>query len=114
MVERIDKGYQLFFKSARGETSMKVRPPSFRKVRKYRSYTLKQCGWKLVGLRHIRIGKHVYKWSKTERPLPSNALIKTVTIKRDNLNRLFVCFSLDMEVQPLGPGPVTWPGLTSG
>ena len=45
IVQRIEKAYQLFFKfHKRG-----VRPPSFKKRRKYKSFTLKQAGYKLLG-----------------------------------------------------------------
>ncbi|MHC4073663.1 MAG: RNA-guided endonuclease InsQ/TnpB family protein, partial [Planctomycetota bacterium] len=87
---RIEKGYQLFFKSVRSETQIKVKPPTFKKSRKYKSYTLKQAGWKLLGGNKIRIGKTLYKFAKDREPVGK---IKTVTIKRDKLGELYLCLS---------------------
>ena len=42
--QRIEKSYQLFFK----HNNKGVRPPSFKKVRKYKSFTLKQAGYKFL------------------------------------------------------------------
>ena len=46
ITDRIERAYQLFFRNV----SRKIRcsPPSFKKVRKYKSFTLKKkAGWKL-------------------------------------------------------------------
>jgi len=40
--QRIEKAYQLFFK----HNKKGVRPPGFKKVKKYKSFTLKQAGYK--------------------------------------------------------------------
>ena len=53
VVQRIERGYALFFKeNKRG--NKRIRPPSFKKVRKYHSFTLKQAGWQLVADNIIR------------------------------------------------------------
>jgi putative transposase len=99
IVQRIEKGYQLFFRNLRH--GIKTAPPTFRKIAKFKSYTLKQAGWKLLGGNRIRIGGHIYKFA-FDRPLTGQ--IKTVTIKRDLLNELYLCFSLevdDFQPQPL-------------
>ena len=95
--ERHEAAYQRFFNKQGGL-------PRFRKVKKYTSLTLKQVGWKLgednhprgsqkqpkcTG--HITILGHEYKFVK-HRPLKGD--IKTVTIKRDAAERLWVCFSV--------------------
>jgi putative transposase len=92
VVERIDKGYKLFF----GNLKRKVHtsPPSFKKVKKYSSFTLKQAGWKLLDGNRIRIQGEVYKFSKS-RDIP--AAVKTVTVKRDNLNNLYLYFVVQEE-----------------
>lgn len=72
-------------------------PPRFRKVKKYPSFTLKQAGWKYLGGNRIRIGKVNYKFALSR---PIEGKIKTVTIKRDNAGRLFVCFSVIQEIKP--------------
>ena len=81
IVQRIEKGYSLFFKSVRGEIGLKVRPPTFKKSRKYTSFTLKQAGWKLLGDNRIQINGASHKFAKDREPIGQ---IKTVTIKRDS------------------------------
>src|SRR5437762_9842762 len=52
IIERIDKGYQRFFQNVKdsqaGKTVRRVGPPTFRKIRNAKSFTLKQAGWKLL------------------------------------------------------------------
>lgn len=92
IVDRIDKAYSLFF----GNLKRKVRtsPPSFKKVKKYSSFTLKQAGWKLLDGNKIRIQGKVYKFSKS-RDIPAD--IKTVTVKRDSLGNLYLYFVVEEE-----------------
>ncbi len=93
VVQRIDKGYKLFF----GNLKRKVRtsPPSFKKVKRYSSFTLKQAGWKLIDKNRIRIQGTVYKFSKS-RDIPAD--VKTVTVKRDTLGNLFLYFVVDEPI----------------
>ncbi len=90
ILERLDKAYQRFFKKQGGL-------PRFKKVKKYKSFVLKQAGWDLLDAqegkkyRKIRIDKKMYKFVY-HRPL--NGVIKTVTIKRDSAGRLWLCFSV--------------------
>lgn len=107
VIERIEKGYQLFFKSAKGEIGFKVFPPSFRKVVKYKSFTLKVAGWGWAGPRKLRIGKRTYKLVNDRMPQGD---IKTVTIKRDPLGDLWACFSVDQDILL----PVPTPGNIAG
>lgn len=93
IVQRIDKAYQLFYRNLKA--GVKSSPPGFKKVKKYKSITLKQAGWKLLDNNKIYISKKTYKYSKS-REIPEN--IKTVTIKRDNLGDLWLCFSVQEEV----------------
>ncbi len=84
IVERLDKSYQSFFKKQGGR-------PSFGKVKKYRSFTLKQAGWKLLEGNKIKLGKYSYKYVKHRE---MSGTIKTVTVKRDSIGRLWLCFSV--------------------
>jgi putative transposase len=93
IVQRIEKAYQLFYRNLKH--GIKTSPPGFKKVKKYRSITLKQSGWKLMGDNRIKFGKKVYKYSKS-RELPKT--IKTVTIKRDALGAFWLCFSVQEEI----------------
>src|SRR5688572_392485 len=88
--ERHEAAYDRFF-------AKQGKPPRFKKVKKYRSFTLKQSGWKLEAeqpgkrYRRIKIDKTNYKFVYHR---PMSGQIKTVTIKRDAANRLWVCFSV--------------------
>ncbi len=90
ILERLDEAYARFFKKQGGL-------PRFKKVKKFKSFVLKQAGWDVLDeqkgkkYRKIRIGKKIYKFIY-HRPL--NGEIKTVAIKRDTAGRLWVCFSV--------------------
>lgn len=102
--QRIDKAYQLFFKHhKRG-----VRPPSFKKVRKYSSFTLKQAGYKFLGGNRVKIGQRVYQYWNS-RDIQGN--IKTVTIKRSKLGEMWLIVVTDWtdEKEPISnikPGKI--------
>jgi putative transposase len=87
---RHEKAYKRFFAKQGGL-------PRFKKVKKYSSFTLKQAGWKLQDEnpakkhRKITIGKTDYKFVN-HRPVCGD--IKTVTLKRDAVGRLWLCFSV--------------------
>ena len=96
--QRIEKAYQLFFKHYKKG----VRPPNFKKVRRYKSFTLKQAGYKLLGGNRIKIGSRVYQyWNSRE----IEGTVKTLTIKRTSLGELFMVVVVDssepvIEVEP--------------
>jgi len=88
--QRIEKAYQLFFKHHKKG----VRPPGFKKVKKYKSFTLKQAGYKFLGSNRIKIGSRVYQfWQSRE----IEGKIKTLTIKRTPLGELFMVIVIDDE-----------------
>ncbi len=99
---RIDKGYKAFFAHVKarkaGKISRRVSPPTFRKVRNAKSFTLSQAGWKLLGDNRLKIGSTVYKFAKSRE---TEGTIKTVTIQRDPLDDLYVYFSCLIEPQPI-------------
>lgn len=81
--QRIERAYQLFFKHHK----QGVRPPNFKQVRKYKSFTLKQAGYRFLGGNRIQIGKRVFQyWNSRE----IEGSVKTVTIKRTPLGELFM------------------------
>ena len=92
IAQRIDRGYKLFFRNR--AAGLPSRPPGFRKVKKYRSFTLKQAGWKLPGGNRVRILGEDYRFVKS-REIPGE--IKTVTIKRDALGYLWISFAVEEE-----------------
>lgn len=93
--QRIDKAYQLFFKQFKRGT----RPPSFKKTRKYKSFTLKQAGYKFLSGNKIRIGNRIYKFSKSR---DIQGKVKTLTVKRNNLGELFILVVTDYVDESFG------------
>ena len=91
--QRIEKAYQLFFKHHKKG----VRPPNFKKVRKYKSFTLKQAGYKFLGGNRIKIGSKVYQYWNS-RDIEGN--VKTLTIKRTPLGELFMVVVVDDVTRP--------------
>jgi putative transposase len=86
--QRIDKAYQLFFKHHKKG----VKPPGFKKVKKYKSFTLKQAGYKFLGGNRVKIGNRVYQyWNSRE----IEGTVKTLTIKRTALGELFMVVVVD-------------------
>lgn len=78
--QRIEKAYQLFFKHHKKG----VRLPGFKKVKKYKSFTLKQAGYKFLGGNRVKIGTKVYQyWHSRE----IAGAVKILTIKRTPLLR---------------------------
>jgi putative transposase len=83
IVQRIDRAYQLFFKHHKKG----VRPPNFRKRIKYKSFTLKQAGYKFLADNQMKIGQRTYKFWKSR---DIEGKIKTITIKRSALGEIFI------------------------
>ena len=98
IVIRIDKGYKAFFRNLKDrqtkKTTRKVGPPTFRKVRNAKSFTLTQAGWKFLDGNRLKIGQTIYKFAKSRE---IEGTVKTVTIKRDPLGDLSVYFSCLVE-----------------
>ncbi|MBD0264789.1 MAG: transposase [Tolypothrix sp. Co-bin9] len=91
--QRIDRGYQLFFKHHKKG----VRPPGFKKVKKYKSFTLKQAGYKFLAGNRVKIGSRVYQyWNSRE----IEGTVKTLTIKRTPLGELFMVVVVDSAEKP--------------
>ncbi len=104
VVERLDDAYQRFFRK-------QAKLPRFKKVKRYKSFTLKQAGWRLLRYNEnvpkpngkftrtrgvITIDKAPYKFVQHR---PMHGVVKTVTVKRDSLNRLWICFSVQESVE---------------
>ena len=85
VVERIDRAYKLFFYNLK--TKIRTSPPSFNKIVKYKSFTLKQAGYKFLDGNKLKIGKTVYKYSKSRE---IEGKIKILTIKRDALGDIYI------------------------
>ena len=87
ITERIDEGYKKFYKKQGGL-------PSFKKVSKYKSFTLKgKIGYKLED-NIISLNGYKYKFWLSR---PIDGTIKTVIVKRDNIGDFYICISLEIE-----------------
>ncbi len=99
VIQRLDKSWARFFDYVKalksGKKHRKTGRPRFKKSRFYTSFTLKQNGWKYEGGNKIKIGKHYYKFALSR---PVTGTIKTVTIKRDRVGDLWVCFSVIEDI----------------
>ncbi len=93
--QRIDKAYKLFFKQCKSGT----KPPNFKKTRKYKSFTLKQAGYKFLEGNRIRIGQKVYKFSNSRK---IKGKVKTLTVKRNKLGELFILVVTDLVEESFG------------
>jgi len=96
ITDRIQQGYQQFFDAIKlGNT--KKNPPTFRKKKKYGSITLKQTGYKYLEGNQVAIGnlskkkEHWFYRFHFSREILGT--IKTLTIKRDALGDIYLCFS---------------------
>jgi putative transposase len=101
--ERLDAAFIRFFEKKGGF-------PRFKKVKKFKSFVLKQAGWKLSADRNQKYNRknelihaignltilgRKYKFIKHRE---MHGTIKTVRIKRDTLGRLWICFSVEENV----------------
>jgi putative transposase len=83
----------LFFKHPK----QGVKPPGFKKVKKYKSFTLKQAGYKFLGGNRVKIGNRVFQFFKSRE---IEGKIKTVTIKRTPLGELLLVVVTDPVDEP--------------
>ena len=88
VVERIDRAYKRFFKERK--KARRCGKPHFKQPENYKSFTLKQAGWELVGEHALQIGDNTFKFHKS-RKIPADK-VKTVTVKRDKLGDIYVFF----------------------
>jgi putative transposase len=96
IAQRIDRAYKLFFNNLK--RGVRTSPPGFKKVRKYRSFTLKQAGYKLSGDNEVTIMGRKYKFFKSRE---IKEKIKILTIKRDALGDFRLYFVTNEEIQPI-------------
>jgi putative transposase len=96
VVERIDRAYKLFF-SEHKKGNQKIRPPTFKKRSRYKSFTLKQAGYKLLQGNHIRIGERIFRYFKSRE---SEGNIHALTVKRDRVGDLYIIAATDANTHP--------------
>ena len=94
ITDRIDRAFQLFFSNLKRK--VRCSPPNFKKVRRYKSFTLKQkAGWKLdETTRTLKVNGQNYRYFQSRR---ISGKVKTITIKRDSLGDIYVCIVTDAK-----------------
>lgn len=91
ITQRIDRAYKLFFRNLKRK--IRTAPPSFKKVRKYKSYTLKQTGWKLLKKMPFKLVRKSTAISKAEpsrgrsKPSPSSVMRLGISIFISSVRR---------------------------
>lgn len=96
VVERIDRSYKAFFDHQKKHASGRKRPPHFRKLKDYHSFTLKQTGYKLGPGNTIVIMGRRYRFFKSR---DAAGKIKTVTVKKMPTGKIFVFIVTDEKPQ---------------
>lgn len=95
VTDRIYKSYDAFFKWCKTKKGPKKSPPKFKPFKKYKSFTLKQAGWKLLESENrVKIGPYFYKYHKSRN---IEGTPKTLTIKRDALGDWYICISCELD-----------------
>ena len=90
VIDRLDKAYsKLFTDRKSGKRSGR---PRFKRRKLYKSYTLKQAGWKLLQDDYIRIGKRIYRYFKSREVLGTP---RRCTIKRDSVGDVWLIILTD-------------------
>lgn len=93
LCQRIERAYLLFFKHHKKGVS----PPGFKKIKKYKSFTLKPAGYKFIGGNRVKIANRVYQhWNSRE----IEGTVKTLTIKRSALGELLMIVVVDDYREP--------------
>ena len=89
----IERAYLLFFQHHKKGVS----PPGFKKIKKYKSFTLKPAGYKFIGGNRVKISNRVYQyWNSRE----IEGTVKTLTIKRTPLGELLMIVVVDDVSEP--------------
>ena len=95
ITDRLDKSYKQFFSNLKKK--MRCSPPSSKNKHKYKSFTLKQAGYKLDQENgEITINKKKYKYFNS-RVFDGN--IKTLTVKRNHQGEIYIIFSVEQEIE---------------
>ena len=93
VTDRIDRAYDLFFKNVKRK--IRSSPPKFKKVKNYKSFTLKQTGWKFDEDNHtLQINGQNFKYFQSRK---ISGKIKTITIKRDALGDFYIFVVTDAK-----------------
>jgi len=98
VTERVDLAFKAFFRRLRqGE---EPGYPRFKGYGRYNSMTYAQSGFKVEG-EWLDLSKVGRIWMVLHRPIES--IIKTLSITRSSTRKWYVCFSSEVEPEPLPP-----------
>lgn len=92
LTERIDKGYKLFFNNKKAKIKTSI--PKFKSCKKYKSFTLKNAGFKLLEDNKILIQKRKYRYFKSRN---IEGKIKRVSISRNSLGEFYLIIITDFN-----------------
>lgn len=97
VTDRVERSYKLFFlNTKRGK---KASPPKFKSRKRYKSFTLKQAGYKLDQKSgEVTICGNVYRYFNSR---SFDASIKTLTVKRNHKGEFYIFFSVEQEMKPI-------------
>lgn len=103
VVQRVDRSYKAFFNHVKQKRHGRKSPPHFCKQTRYKSFTLKQSGYKFHDGNAITIMGQEYKYCASR---SIEGEIKTLTVKRNTLGEihLFVVTKQECEAIPLRAG----------
>ena len=90
VIDRLDKAYTKMFTDSK--SNKRCGRPRFKNRSYYKSFTLKQAGWKLLQSNYIRIGKRIYRYFKSREVLGDP---KRCTIKRDSVGDVWLIILTD-------------------
>ena len=113
ITDRIERAYTLFFRNLKRK--VKTAPPGFKRRKKYKSFTMKLRGYKLLKTKAgqydnaILIAGKKHKFFKS-REIEGN--IKTVTVKRNKLGDIYIYFACETDSAnskvKTGTGKIVW------
>ena len=99
ITERINESYKKFFVYVKKRKGLKCSPPKFKKRSHYKSFTLKQAGYKIQD-NTIWLNGYEFKFYKSRE---IDGAIKTITVKRDSLGHFYICVSLETKTNSNKP-----------
>lgn len=99
ITERINESYKKFFVYVKKRKGLKCSPPKFKKRSHYKSFTLKQAGYKIQDST-IWLNGYEFKFYKSRE---IDGTIKTITVKRDSLDHFYICVSLETKTNSNKP-----------
>ena len=99
ITERINESYKKFFDYVKKCKGLRCSPPKFKKRSHYKSFTLKQAGYKIQDST-IWLNGYEFKFYKSRE---IDGTIKTITVKRDSLDHFYICVSLETKTNSNKP-----------